>query len=467
MSGFFGSIPRGVGSQIDSERPTRHSASILRRAIFRAITLSGGYPFSIRRKADSAPRHSLEATEERQLAATACYLMDSGNNVAPSADARAIARVREHERTIESLLRIGPDNLTVGQLTQHFAAQVSRVTNIERVKVMRHRPENGDLHIMAGVGWHPDVVGKVALGVDYESPAGRSLQTGSAVAIHNIAEAKEFYLPDVLRAHGIVSLLNVPVMINGLTWGVLEVDSTKPTEFDEWDIRFLTIVANAMGVCLALAEANQKHIDVMGNAARERARFEIVIRELQHRIKNNLQIIIAFLAQKVREFSPDVRQMLIGVIGRVQSVALAHDLLSVTRDPSSVSFDAYLRTLCANIPKRPEISIEVRAQKVSIPLDRAVPAGLIVNELVTNCIKYAFDNIGGHVWIDFELTSNGSEACVAVQDDGKGMGLPPKRGFGLSLVERLADQIQGRVQHVRVTPGTRTVLCFSIPPGAS
>ena len=64
--------------------------------------------------------------------------------------------------------------------------------------------------------------------------------------------------------------------------------------------------------------------------------------------------------------------------------------------------------------------------------------------------------------IHFAPVSNSSEACVAVEDDGKGMPLPPKKGLGLSLVEAFAQQIQGRVEFVKVDRGSRTVLCFPV-----
>ena len=103
-------------------------------------------------------------------------------------------------------------------------------------------------------------------------------------AIDNFHETQEFRLPDLLRDHGIVSLVNVPVMINGLTWGVLEVDS-KPRCFDEWDITFLSTLANMMGTCIVLHEALQKSIEERAQRERDRAQSDIVLRELQHRIK--------------------------------------------------------------------------------------------------------------------------------------------------------------------------------------
>jgi GAF domain-containing protein len=197
------------------------------------------------------------------------------------------ARLREHRRTIDALSRIGPEGVSPKELMQHVAAQVSRVTNVERIKIMRYRLERGDLFIEAGVGWNPGVVGHVSLAADYQSPPGRALQTGSPVTIEDFAKASDFRIPNVLREHAIVSMVNVPVMINGATWGVLEVDNTEPHRFDEWDIGFLTIVANIMGVCLALYEAKQQGLDGLAEATRLRAQFQMTLREVQHRIKQS------------------------------------------------------------------------------------------------------------------------------------------------------------------------------------
>jgi two-component sensor histidine kinase/putative methionine-R-sulfoxide reductase with GAF domain len=374
-----------------------------------------------------------------------------------------LTRLREYQRTLEAVSRIGAEMLPPDRLMHHVAAQVSRVTHIERSKVMRYRADKGDLLVEAGVGWNPGVVGNATLAVDHRSPAGRAFQTGTPVAIENVHESPEFRMPELLRQHGIVALLNVPVMINGRTWGVLEVDSATPSSFDEWDIGFLSTLANIMGTCLGLQAAEQENVEGQAQRARERAQSELGMRELQHRIKNNLQIIVAFLALKLKDVSAELREKLDSVIGRVQAIALAHDMLALGKHISSVDFGDYLRSLCANIdPQRPDLTIEVVAQSIDVPIDRAVPAGLVVNELVTNSIKYAFGNAGGRITIHFAPVSNSSEACVAVEDDGMGMPLPPKKGLGLSLVEAFAQQIQGRVEFVKVDRGSRTVLCFPV-----
>src|ERR1700730_2347139 len=194
-------------------------------------------------------------------------------------------RVREYQRVIEALSRIVPQALTPQQLMQHVTAQVSRATMITRTKVLRYRTEKGDLLVEAGVGWKPGVVGNATLAVDYRSPAGRAFQTGAPVTIEDIRETNEFRNPDLLREHGIVSIINVPVVINGATWGVLEADSTQPGSFDHWDTRFLSVVANIMGVGVALDEANTRHVEATAERVRQRAQFDMQMRELQHRIK--------------------------------------------------------------------------------------------------------------------------------------------------------------------------------------
>jgi two-component sensor histidine kinase len=150
------------------------------------------------------------------------------------------------------------------------------------------------------------------------------------------------------------------------------------------------------------------------------------------------------------------------VIGRVQAIAIAHDLLSSGQEPSSVHFGSYLQALCAKLTPNGAISIEVDVAHEMIPLDKAVPAGLVVNELITNSLKYAFGNGGGIIRVRFDAVTNASEACISVADDGKGMTLPPKKGFGLTLIEGLAQQLSGRIEYSNVDKGSRVSLCFPV-----
>jgi len=121
----------------------------------------------------------------------------------------------------------------------------------------------------------------------------------------------------------------------------------------------------------------------------------------------------------------------------------------------------YLKALCANIdPRRPEVSIEVDVDAAGIPLDRAVPVGLIVNELVTNSLKYAFNETGGVINVAFRVDQTIGEAKLSVSDNGRGMGPPREGGFGLRLVESLVGQLGGRRTTPKVQKGTSAILSF-------
>jgi two-component sensor histidine kinase len=332
--------------------------------------------------------------------------------------------------------------------------------------VMCYRPDKGDLLLMAGVGWKPGVVGNTTFALDNASPPGRSMQTAAPVIIEDLPNDTEFRMSPVLREHGIVSVVNVPVRIDGRTWGVLEVDTDEPRTFDESDVTFLSTMANILGVALLRYESESKAAEAAADHARDKSFGAVVLREFQHRVKNNLQTIIAFLAMQRRHAStPEDRDRFVSVMERVHAIALAQDQLSFELGVSNVEFGDYLRALCANIdPQREKISIEIETDRGALlPLDRAVAAGLIVNELVTNSLKYAFDDDGGTVRVTFTMRPDQGEAYLAVEDNGRGMGSPRKGGLGLQLIDAFTNQLDGQLEREPVEKGTRTCVRFPLP----
>jgi len=124
------------------------------------------------------------------------------------------------------------------------------------------------------------------------------------------------------------------------------------------------------------------------------------------------------------------------------------------------------RSLCANIdPHRETVTIEVEVQaRAALPLDRAVAAGLIVNELVTNAIKYAFDDeAGGIIRVSFSTAPETSEGHLAVEDNGRGMGPPREGGLGLKLIDAFVNQSDGRVEQPLTEKGTSICVRFPLP----
>ena len=367
-----------------------------------------------------------------------------------------------YQRALATFTRIVDEPDSVPRLLQNAAAQVARITHIRHVKILRYRPDKGDLLIEAGVGWKPGVVGHVSFGADRFSSPGRSLQTGAPVAVEDIRNDPEFRYADVLREHGIVSVLNVPVFVDGTHWGVLEVDTVEKTTFEEFEVHSLSVFANILGVSLAKDAAQNAASKTAALVADSKAETEIMLRELQHRMKNNLQVIVSFLALQARQStSAEARDRIGSVMDRVLAIGLAHDQLSFKNSASSVDMRDYLRALCANIdPHRPHITIDSEFDAASIPLDRAVPIGLVVNELVTNSVKYAFDEEGGVINVTFRVNDTIGEAELCVSDNGRGMGPARPGSLGLRLVEILSRQLGGRLMTPEVEKGTKTVLTF-------
>lgn len=123
-------------------------------------------------------------------------------------------------------------NVSELQPLQRSTECASRAMEIGRIKVLCRRPESGDLLVIAGVGWKPGVVGTATLPLGMRSPPGRSVETRSAVIITDLPRSDEFDYSDLLRDHGIVSLVNVPIEVHDKVWGVLEVDSSHHQRFD-------------------------------------------------------------------------------------------------------------------------------------------------------------------------------------------------------------------------------------------
>jgi PAS domain S-box-containing protein len=193
---------------------------------------------------------------------------------------------------------------------------------------------------------------------------------------------------------------------------------------------------------------------------------EVLLKEIHHRVKNNLQITSSLLklqSNYIRD--PDAQEMFDESQNRIRSMALVHEKLYQARDLSRVDFAEYAKSLAALLFRsygvdRTRIELVLKTEELPLPIDVAVPCGLILNELVSNCLKHAFPpGSSGHVTIAIERGRD--RAVIAVGDDGIGLpaGLVPERTdtLGLQLVHTLADQLHARLEFERQA-GTRVRL---------
>jgi PAS domain S-box-containing protein len=195
---------------------------------------------------------------------------------------------------------------------------------------------------------------------------------------------------------------------------------------------------------------------------------EMMLKEIHHRVKNNLQIVSSLLRLQSEKITDKTAVEYFKLSEqRVKSMALIHQQLYKTRDLSSINFREYLRELCTylffvNGVSVNRIRLVLDTQEVYYGIDIALPCGLIINELITNSLKHAFPGERkGVITVSLKRDSGGNN-FLAVSDDGIGSpqtDLQKASSLGLELVNTLTEQLEGKL-NVCSAGGTRTEITF-------
>jgi len=195
---------------------------------------------------------------------------------------------------------------------------------------------------------------------------------------------------------------------------------------------------------------------------------EVLLKEVHHRVKNNLQVISSILSLQTGHVDGDERilELLRVSRDRIRSMSFIHESLYQNKDFSSIDMATYIdglsRNLVMSYSLNGKVALERDLQRVELVLDQAIPCGLLLNELISNAFKHAFpDGRAGVVRIGLAL--NGDQVAISISDDG--IGLP--EGFntqndgnlGLELVYTLVDQLDGKLD-VKTGEGVAYLLTF-------
>ncbi len=208
------------------------------------------------------------------------------------------------------------------------------------------------------------------------------------------------------------------------------------------------------------------------NSLKER---DVLLKEIHHRVKNNLQVISSiFSLQYRRSDNEDAKKILLESDSRIQSIALLHETLYRSGDLSKIELSSYLKELIDNLSesfKAPkEINISLAGNDLYLDLDSAIPCGLIVNELVSNALKYAFPNPkeGDEISVKFESIQASDPQCTKLKVFDNGIGMPKEVDIesndtlGLKLVKTLSHQLHGEINIHSNGSGTSFEISFPI-----
>jgi two-component sensor histidine kinase len=263
-----------------------------------------------------------------------------------------------------------------------------------------------------------------------------------------------------------------PVMADGRTAGVMIQVIADGPRYEK---------TLAMNEALMLSSLRQHELTASANLSNVQLTTEIVERrqgeldafmltkEISHRIKNNLQIVVALIVNEIKRIPPEYARGYIAMEARIAAIAELYDLMSQSSRGRTVPLDAYLREIAISMSasllgEGSGISIEVEAEALEIDPDRAVPLGLLVNELGTNAIKHAFPSGTGRVTLSAVRVGDYIELTVA--DNGVGMTTPDQAlrsgKHGSDYVAIFVRQLGGAIS-VLGSPGTGTTIRVRLP----
>ena len=236
---------------------------------------------------------------------------------------------------------------------------------------------------------------------------------------------------------------------------------------------FIPLLHVALDGSLRQAQIRKARDDAEAEVHASRDRYaalaaerEVLLREVNHRVGNSLQIISSLLhLQANSSGQDDVKAALTNAMGRVAAVAQVHRRLYTSHDLKSVLLNQYLGALLEDLRRSAEgdrmSRLTLKAEPIEIDPDRAVAIGIIVNELVMNAVKYAYPDGAGP--IDVELHAQGDDLVLSIADNGVGLNGeidPRSTGMGQRIVTAMASKLEASVERDPDHAGTRIVVRF-------
>jgi len=273
-----------------------------------------------------------------------------------------------------------------------------------------------------------------------------------------------------INSTGLRSLMLMPLLGQGQVIGLFYIGSLRPNAFLAEHIETISEVTYSLAVAIHQARLHQElriQAEKLELSLQEK---EVLLKEVHHRVKNNLQIISSLLnLQSAFIKDEQILEIFRDSQDRVRSMALIHEKLYLSNNLAEINFAEYLSSLINTIfrtmgMQRRGINVQIQAENLLLKIDAAVPCGLIVNELVSNTLKHAFPNgNAGVVQIQLKATVGG-DIMLSVADNGVGLPLglnfKEAESLGLQLVNSLVQQLGGVID-LDQNSGTKFTITFA------
>ncbi|MGH7019809.1 MAG: sensor histidine kinase [Brevundimonas sp.] len=237
---------------------------------------------------------------------------------------------------------------------------------------------------------------------------------------------------------------------------------------------FTALLRSAIEDALLRRRLERENDEAQEEVRLARDRAEAMLREVNHRVGNSLQLVSSFISLQLRQLADEgARSALREAQVRIEAVAHVHRRLYTSSDLATVAMDEYLIGLVEELGKsvgpgagggETSPHLTLRAESMRVTTDQAVSLGVIVTELVTNAVKYAYaPGEGGEIRVVLEIAGEG-RAMLTVEDDGPGLGdgAPKGTGLGAKIVSAMAGGLRSAVEFDVDHPGVRAQLVFDL-----
>lgn len=379
--------------------------------------------------------------EDRWVEATGRVISDDGQPTRllgvcrdVSDRVRLLRELRARAKQQEAVARISERALTevdLQKLFEELVAMVADILDVQFVKILELVPGDAELLLRAGIGWKEGSIGTAHESTGRHSQAGYVLASGGPISVIDLKSETRFAIPALLRDHGVTSGVSVPIAgRDGRAYGVLGAHTAKRRHFEEYDVSFLSAIANVIAGAIQRRQLDQRQ--------------ELMIRELRHRSGNLFSQLLALFSQTAKT-SRSVPDLVTKYEARVLALANAHRLIT-EGGWKATSLTDLLRALLG--PYLDRISLD--GPDVFLEPDPSFALSTALHELATNASKYG--SLSGPTGrLDLSWSVGRTELGLTLSLDWKESGGPaPKRarktGFGSRLITMVIErQLNGEV----------------------